>query len=106
MAPVPQAAAAAAPGAAPTDTEEEKIADAKEVLGSACTGAKAPYKEEIAAAQDWNAVVEAIATHWSRDEVRDLVVDLGTELTGTQKRRLSKEGFLSALNVSRFGISE
>ena len=92
--------------AAPSDTEEEKIADAKEVLGSACAGTKAQYKEDIDAAQDWNGVVEVIATNWSRDEVRDLVVDLGTELADTQKRRLSKEGFLSALNASRFGISE
>ena len=80
--------------------------DAKEVLGGACTDTKAQFKEDIEAASDWNGIVEVIATNWSRDEVRDLVVDLGTDLTGTQKRRLSKEGFLSALNVSRFGISE
>ena len=92
--------------AAPNDTEEEKIADAKAVLGGACTGAKAQHKDEIAAAQDWSAVVEIVATNWSRGEVRELVIELGTELTGTQKRRLSKEGFLSALNQSRFGISE
>ena len=51
-------------------------------------------------------MVEIVATNWSRDEVRGLVIDLGTELLGALIWRLSKEGFLSAPNQARFGMSE
>ena len=50
VAPAGQAAAAAAPTAAPADAEEEKVADAKAMLGNECTGTKVQYKDEILSA--------------------------------------------------------